>query len=108
MNRQHFRRIYEANPTDKRIRLDAFERISKALEDKFGKSNIKTAVIRQKSEGKHFPVLKSSGIWESSINLSETLARLPVVSSEYVFVNPELRSEAKEWLSREFRSILAV
>jgi HD superfamily phosphohydrolase len=105
-SRMHFRRIYEANPTDRRIRLDAFEVVSKALTAEYSSRKVKVATIRQRSEGKHFPVLTASGSCESSINLSETLAHLPVVSSEYVFVHPQLRDEARDWLLRERRRIL--
>jgi len=106
MERQHFRRVYKASPSDKKIALDATELIYEALADKFGAEHVKIKALAPKSEGKHFPVLLSSGICEDSTALSDTFNRTPVVSSGNVYVHPRLRDDAKSWLDRQTESIL--
>ncbi len=107
ISREHFRMVYEENPNDRRQNLEAFNLIHEGLIEKFGAPLVKCATLQQKTEGKHFPILSSSGELESSINRSETLAKLPAVSSAYVYVSPEVREEAKSWISAEKSNILA-
>jgi HD superfamily phosphohydrolase len=106
LSRQHFRRIYEENPKDRLSNLQSFDLIREALERKYGETQVKWKRIAQKRQGKQFPVLMSSGDVENSINLSETLKNIPVVSNASVFVSPEIRDEAISWLSTQKRAIL--
>jgi HD superfamily phosphohydrolase len=105
-SRQHFRRIYETNPYDKKIRLDAFDRVHNALVKKFGDAHVRKSEFAQRSEGKNFPVLLSSGDCESSLNVSETLAKVPVFSVGYIYAHLDIRDEAKSWLRIERKAIL--
>lgn len=106
VERRHFRRIYEGNPTDKKVALNALSLIFEALSEKYGPNNVKMKSRNPKSEGRHFPVLTSSGQCESSTSLSETFQKMPVVSANNVYIHPDLRDEAKSWLDREKVRIL--
>jgi hypothetical protein len=104
--RGHFRRLYQENFRDRSKNLQAFELLRYALEERYTADKIKHKRINQRSEGKQFPVLMSSGDCENSINLSPTLASIPVVSSALIFVHPEVREDAKSWISTEKERIL--
>lgn len=107
VRREHYRLVYEENTNDRRVNLEAFPLIESAMGSRFGKELVRKSTIQQKSEGKHFPILSSSGDLESSINRSATLAKLPAVSSAYLYVSPEIRAEVKSWLSTEKKDILS-
>jgi HD superfamily phosphohydrolase len=107
IERRHFRRVYEVSPSDKKIALNALELIYQAMVEKYGAENVKMRSRNPKSEGRHFPVLTSSGQCESSTNLSETFQKMPVVAANNVYIHPDLRDEAKSWLGREKARILA-
>ncbi len=104
--RGHFRRLYQETFRDRSKNLQAFELLRSALEERYSTDKIKHKRISQRSEGKQFPVLMSSGDCENSINLSPTLASIPVVSSALIFVHPEVREDAKSWISTEKERIL--
>jgi uncharacterized protein len=106
IRRRHFRRLYEENFRDRSKNLQAFELMTAALEERYTKEKIKYKRINQRSEGKQFPVLMSSGDCENSINLSPTLKSIPVVSSALIFVHPEVREDAFYWISTEKERIL--
>ena len=107
LTRRHFRRIYEENYKDRMKNLQAFDLVKTALEARYGTNRVKWKRIAQKRQGKQFPVLLSSGDVENSINLSETLGNIPVVSSAILFVDPEIRDEAISWLSTTREGILS-
>ena len=106
MRRGHFRRVYEENFRDRSINSKSFEVFWKAVENRYGPEKAKWKRIDQKRQGKQFPVLMSSGDCENSINLSSTLANIPVVSSAVIFVHPEVRDDAISWLSTNRSRIL--
>lgn len=106
IERRHFRRIYEVSPSDKKIALNSLQLIYQALSAKYGVENVKFKTRNPTSEGRHFPVLTSSGYCESSTNLSETFHKMPVVAANNVYIHPDLRDEAKSWLDREKSRIL--
>lgn len=107
LSREHFRKLYEENFSDRTKKLQAFDLVKAAVEARYTPEKIKWKRINQKSEGKQFPVLMSSGNCENSINLSPTLANIPVVSSAIMFVHPEVRDDAISWLSTQKGSILS-
>jgi len=106
IGRGHFRRLYQDNFRDRSKNLKAFDLLRDALVARYSADKIKFKRISQKSEGKQFPVLMSSGDCENSINLSPTLASIPVVSSALIFVHPEVREDAISWISTEKERIL--
>jgi hypothetical protein len=106
IERKHFRRIYEVTPSDKKVALNSLQLIYQALVAKYGVEHVKEKVRNPTSEGRHFPVLTSSGQCESSMNLSETFHKMPVVAANNVYIRPELRDEANSWLAREKQRIL--
>lgn len=108
IGRGHFRRVYEENFRDREVNLESFDVVKSALEGRYTVSKVKSKRIAQKQQGKQFPVLMHSGDCENSINLSPTLANIPVVSSAVIFVHPEIRDEAISWLSLNRDSILGI
>lgn len=107
LSRRHFRKMYEENFKDRMKNLQSFDLIRDAAEARYGNERVKSKRISQKRQGKQFPVLTSLGDVENSINLSETLGNIPVVSSAILFVDPEIRDEAISWLSTQRGAILS-
>lgn len=106
MDRSHLRVLYERNPTDQKKNLNAVRAVFKAATEKFGDGNVRRAMRPGKDEGTVFPVRTRDDRITASLALSEVLRTLPVVTYDYVFVVPELRSEAEQWLSDNRDDIL--
>jgi HD superfamily phosphohydrolase len=105
--REHFRLLYQRNPTDRKINLEASEEIFKAACEKYGKSEVRYDSYTQKGGGLDFPVLTRDGRIMSSLSMSEALERMPVVAIEYVYISPSLRKEADSWLHKDRDKIIA-
>jgi HD superfamily phosphohydrolase len=106
IERKHFRRVYEVTPSDRKVALNSLQLIYQALVDRYGTENVKEKHRNPTSEGRHFPVWTSAGYCESSTNLSETFHKMPVVSANNIYIRPELRDEADDWIRREKQRIL--
>ena len=74
--------------------------------DKFGDSAVRDDTYRQKGSSPHFPVLARDGRIVSSVSLSATLANVPVVAVDFVFIAPEYRQEAARWLRENRETII--
>lgn len=53
-----------------------------------------------------FPVFSRDGRIQNSLSLSETLQKVPVFGVDLVFVDPQLRDIARQWLENERESIV--
>ena len=98
IRREHFKVIYERNPKDVEINLEAGLPIFEALKNHFEAENFRHDRYAQKSGAPDFPVLLRDGQIVSSLSLSETLGHLPVVSVDYVFASREIFDQAQKWL----------
>jgi len=104
--RRHFKLIYERNPKDQNINTQATEAIYKAVCKKFGEDSVRYDPCRQEGGSKLFPVQLKDGSVLQSIELSATLNEVPIVSTEYVFIEDKCRNEAEAWLGKKRSEIL--
>ncbi|MDF0594225.1 HD domain-containing protein [Methanotrichaceae archaeon M04Ac] len=107
VRRNHFRLLYQRNPSDLKKNQEACRAVYEAVSDSFGEDDVRFDSYRQTGGGLDFPVLGRDGRIASSLYMSETLARVPVVAEEYVFISPEIREDAKRWLEKNRESIIA-
>jgi len=107
VRREHFRLLYQRNPEDQEMNRRSSQRIFNAACDRFGDSEVRYDSYRQKSGGLDFPVLVRDKRIMSSLSLSDTLARVPVVATDYVFVSLEYRKKADIWLRENRKEIIA-
>ena len=109
LSRQHFKVIYDRNPYDMNRTLDkAPELVHAAAERQFGKEKVRYDHYAPKGGAPSFPVLKRDGRVVDSIAESQTLSKLPVVAVDYVFIAPDLRYKAEQWLLKNRDDILSI
>lgn len=106
VDRKHFRLLYQRNPDDAMKNFDAGKVIFKAASQEFGAENVRHDPYRQTGTGIDFPVLTNDGRIVSSLTVSQTLANVPYVNVDYVFISPEHRKDAEKWLKETRDSIL--
>lgn len=102
----HFKVLYQRHPDDVQINPEAGKAVAKAAEEKFGADNVRQDAYNQKRQSSLFPVLCKDGRIVDSGKLSHVLASLPVVDIDYVFIRPDLLTEAEKWLKDNLQSIL--
>jgi hypothetical protein len=108
INRKHFKVLYELNPNDFKINSDAAVLIAEATEKKFGRDKTRFDSYTEKRELMDFPVLLGDGSVVSSLSLSQALEKLPIVTIDYVFINPDpdIRDHAEKWLKKNKTDII--
>jgi HD superfamily phosphohydrolase len=99
IERNHFKVLYERNPTDLEVNPDAVALVAAAASQAIGSDAIKTQRVVDTGGSVDFPVLMKDGRVASSKVMSEPLSRLPAIAVDYVFVAPEARQQAEEWLA---------
>jgi HD superfamily phosphohydrolase len=100
IRREHFRVLYQRYPADFEINPDAGRAIFEAATTQFGPDCVRYDRYSQRGGTPEFPVQARDGRIASSISMSETLSKLPVVKVEYVFIAPHLESDAAAWLKK--------
>ena len=107
MNREHFRCIYQRNPVDINKNREAATAIYEAACNMFGEENVRKDKYRQKGRSPDFPVYTKDGRIVSSLLLSDVLLnRLSIIATDYVYVLPEIRGDAKKWLEQNREAII--
>lgn len=104
--RDHFKTLYERNPKDLEINMDAGRSVFEEAKRKFGAENFRRDSYGQKSSSGDFPVSRRDGRIESSLVISETLKNIPVVAIDYVFADRSCIEAAQEWLKRNHDRIV--
>ena len=106
IGRGHYKVLYERNPEDMAKNLEAGEAIYRAACEEFSPAMVRHDSHTDKSVGESFPVITRDGRVMSSLSMSETLNRLPVIAMDYVFIAPELKEKAQSWLRQHRQHIL--
>ena len=106
VKRRHFKIFYERNPNDVKINPEAGNAIHEAACRQFGAEHFRHDRYSQKGGAPDFPVRLRDGQVVSSIALSETLNHLPVLSTDYVFVDREIRDKANAWCKEHHDKIV--
>jgi HD superfamily phosphohydrolase len=95
ISREHFRLLYERNSDDLKINADAAKIICGKLCEKYGKDNVYHDYYRQKGEGYDFPVLYDDKRIVSSIGLSDVLAKMPLIATDYIYISLKYKKDAQ-------------
>jgi hypothetical protein len=106
IRREHYKVLYERNPTDVRINPEAGTAIFDSLVAKFGHELFRHDRYPQRSGPPDFPVRTRDGEIVSSLAISETLNTVPVVSIDCVFADRTILEEATKWLEKNRQSII--
>lgn len=106
VRREHFKQIYERNPTDVGINLEAGNAVLRALGDTFGAEYFRGDSYTQRSGALEFPVRLHNGDIVSSLGYSKVLDHVPVVSVDYVFADRSKFDEAKKWLDKNRSDVI--
>ncbi len=106
VDRQHFRLLYESSPLDRVVNLKSVDLVYEAARREFGDAAVRHDPYESEGGSEDFPVYLRDGSIASSVKMSETLRQGPSFSVDYVFVDPESKEKAKEWLSENKKTIL--
>ncbi len=93
VRREHFKVLDKRNPTDQRKNKRSVKAIFERAEKYFGQGSVRVDEYTARSRGIDFPVWASDDV-ESSLGLSETLAKVPAFAIGTVYVRPDLRQAA--------------
>ncbi len=97
--RDHFKLLYVASHSDEQIVDRPGTVIAEWASQEFGPESVRHRNPRKSGGTVDFPVRLSGGGIESSLGVSETIARLPTNSFDLVFMNPEVRDRARKKLT---------
>lgn len=100
VKRNHFKALYTLNPIDLQKTLEPGRMIFEAACKEFGAENLRHDSNTQKGNDVHFPVLEEDNRIVLSIIRSDTIANLPLISIDSVYINPKLGQKAKRWLDK--------
>ena len=106
IERQHFKVVYERNPEDVQKNPEAGRAVFDRLVREFGAENIRSDHYQQRSGPPDFPVKLRDDEVVSSLAVSETLNRLPVVSMDYVYAERSRYDRAKTWLQKHREEVI--
>jgi hypothetical protein len=104
--REHFRLLYQRNFRDLERNMACVECVYKEAARQFGEPSLRRDAWRQAGRSVEFPVLGRDGRIQPSLAMSETLAKVPTFALDCVYVDPNLREEARKWLEDNRDSII--
>jgi hypothetical protein len=108
-SREHFRRFFEAAPSDKQGgKLVPGKIIAQAAEKEFGTNLIRYDYIPPKAAAPIFPVLIYDGRIESSLQRSQILARMPEIGVDNVYCDKSIQPDAIKWREQNKNSLLGL
>jgi len=107
MTHNHFRVLYERNPQDAKVNSDPGGAVARAAAQEFGADSIRYSQPRLKNVASDYPVLARDGRIEPAISVSEMLSKLQPTSIDCVFVRPDHREKAEQWLLKNREQILS-
>ncbi len=106
IKRKHYKVLYSRNPIDLKMHPHPGEKIYHYATKIFGEESFHYDTYTQSGGIYDFPVSFDDELIESSLNVSDALNNIPVVKIEYIFVSPEIQSEALQWLKTNKNDIL--
>lgn len=108
IERNHFKTLYERNPEDLNINPEAGLCIYTEAVEKFGEENVRFDRYKKRGGAPDFPVLAMDRRINSSLVMSKAFESFPEISIDYVFVDRSILKEARGWLKKNLRDIIAV
>jgi hypothetical protein len=106
VKRRHFKVVYERAPADVAVNPEAGAAVLGALQAQFARQQFRHDRYSQKGGAPNFPVRRRDGSVESSLTMSGTLERLPVVVTDYVFADRSIAAEAAGWVRSHRQRII--
>ncbi len=107
VQRGHFRQVYGRTDSDLQLHEDPGAVIQGALEERYQEESIRRSVISPDNIVIDFPVIRARDREVlSAYDNSQILQRIPAAKVDYVFVAPEIKSEAGKWISDNKLAIL--
>lgn len=107
VERNHFKVLYEPTPDEVLVNPDAAGLVMIATAEQFGEENVRRRNKVDRDRELDFPVRERDGTITSARAKSKVFAELPLVACDYVFVAPEIRDEARDWLKREREGLIS-
>jgi uncharacterized protein len=107
VDRKHFKLLYSREYEDANKHPEPTKAIFESLVGKFGKEHFHRNHYLGKSKSLVFPVLQRNGGVESSINLSETLNKIPPVVIDMILCSREIFDDSSRYLDENKQKILS-
>jgi HD superfamily phosphohydrolase len=104
LRRKHFKILFQRNQLDP---LGFAERVYYAAKEAFGAEHVRIEVLPAKGAPPDFRVLQRDTSVASAMVVSRILKNIPTQKQEYVFVSPERKQQASEWLAKSRVELLA-
>jgi len=98
--------VYSRNPRHVEMNPQAGLAVFEAVKYEFGADRVRHDTYKQKKSVIDFPVLCDGNV-ASSVSVSEVLQNMPIVAVDFVFVDPTVRRQVKEWLDSNLKDIVA-
>jgi hypothetical protein len=99
--------LYESTPLDLKRNLNSPNLIYEAAKKAFGDELLRFNPYRSEADSEDFPVFQRDGTITSSVLLSPTFAKPPRFAVGYVFVAPEIKEKAGDWLKANKEAVLS-
>ena len=106
--RQHFKILYRPTPHDKKMNPEAAEVIFEAAQQQFGEENVRHDKFTLTQTTDNFPVLVEERRISQALSEKESFSHVPPVVGDYIFINPDMEDEAKNWLEKKREEILSI
>jgi len=107
VNRNHFKLLDNIKQEDISKNPEAPTAIYNELCTKFGEKNVIYDSYTQSSRDFDFPVyLNSNRRTVSSLSISDVLSKIPIATIDFIYINPDYRSTATEWLNANRKRII--
>lgn len=104
IERKHFKKAFHATIQDCKANPTVLSDLSAALAEHLGPENVMVDDIDKKTASKSdFPIRADDGRIISAHNESTVMTELPVATTGYVFVKPELRDKACAWVKEHVK-----
>ena len=99
LKRRHFKKAFHATIQDCKANPTILSDLSAALVEYLGQENVMSDDLDKKTASKNdFPIRADDGRIISAHNESGVMTQLPLATTGYVFVKPELRDTACRWV----------
>ena len=105
IEREHFKVLYERNPDDQKINPNAAKAVYDAACKIYGEDSLRRDKYTQEGGRQSFPVLHRGKILQST-DLSGTLKEIPIVATDFVFIDRDHLDIAEKWLEKEHDNII--
>lgn len=106
LKRQHYRVVYESNPSDIDQNPDATTLFYEGLMGVFGTDHIHRDTYLKDPSNVEFPVQTRGGDIQSSLALSDPLRNIPPILFDSIFAPPEMAPDVRNWINENRPAVL--